>query len=177
MDQLMENFKSQWANIKTNCKKKVTWCDVERYGWALLSVDFVVAIRCTAIWPQASLPNSLPHIRPESLGSEYDGPNVLNPWARTIHCPPHCFSWYFVIVLETWVAHVPTSALSHTHEDSPLDSPTHPIGTSTSVLGTFQFQWTHSPSALRSPWRLSSFPRSRCSHDFLCIYFRWGPKS
>lgn len=118
MDQLMEKFKSEWANITTNCKKKVTWCDVESYGWALLSADFVVAIRCTAIWPQASLPNNLPHIRPESLRSEYDGPNVLNPWARTIHCPPHCFSWYFVIVLEIWVAHAPTSALSHTREDS-----------------------------------------------------------
>lgn len=79
MDQLIDKFKSEWANSKTNCKKKVTWCDIERYGWALLSVDFVVAIRCRDIWSHASLLYGLPHVRPESLGSEYDRPNVLNP--------------------------------------------------------------------------------------------------
>lgn len=163
MDQLTDKFKSEWANIKTNCKKKLTWCDVERYGWALLSVDFVVAIRCTAIWSHVSLLYGLPLVRPESLQSEYDGPSVLNPWARTIHYPPHCFSWYFVIVLETWVAHAPTSAPLHTHQDSL-------VGFSTSVLGTFQFQYTHPPSASRSPWRLTQFISLKQMFSWLLMY-------
>lgn len=178
MDQPTDKFKREWANIKTNCRKRVTWCDVERSGWALLSVGFPVTIRCIAIWPCVLLPYGLPPFRPESLGSEYDGSNVLEPWTRTILLFSSLLPLVFCHSVRN-LSGTPTNfcyvALIRTVS---LDSTTRPTGASTSVLGTLSFTVSnhHLLQGYLEDW-FSSFSWSRYPHKFFWICFRIGPES